>query len=505
MTDIDKNAADSAEAAANSNVPEVNTSAEAADPSAEAAAAPNPDDMDDLDLIAAKANDVLVHDDGTFARGVRWYGMWLTVTGILSAVLLIFTAAAFGLLAAFMFADGTGGEFMNQAQEAAKKLVPSTLSMVLTMAQLVSMVIGTVISLKLGKSLRKSVHRNAAVWSRRLMWVELFDMATTYMLTGFSWTFVWSFVKITALVIFSIVLDPTLAAEKQAAHDAERAQDMDAAKKGMLGRDLSGKGYIRLDFYNLFWMFFICCILGLILEIIWHMTVVDPGVYQDRAGLLVGPFSPIYGFGAVLVTLALNRLYNKNLLLTFVVAGLVGGGFEWATAFFMEASFGITAWNYSDYTLLGLMPDPVAVISGGRTATMFLIIWGVLGLVWVKFFLPVMLKVINLIPWDFRYALTALVAVFMIADGLLTLGSLDCWYERKSGLQPSTPVEGFFAVYCPDDFMANRFQSMTMNVDDSARKDTITKKAQDNNEAQVEHAEAGESTNPALVTSQTAG
>ena len=190
----------------------------------------------------------------------------------------------------------------------------------------------------------------------------------------------------------------------------------------MLGRDLTGKGYLRLDFFNLFWIFSVCCILGLVLEIVWRMIVVDPGHYENRAGLLFGPFSPIYGFGTVLVTLALNRLY-KNPIATFFISAVVGGGFERATALFMKASFGVTAWDYSDYVIFG-MPDPVAV------------------------------------------------AVLMVANGLMTLGSLDCWFERISGVEPSTPIERFYAENFDNDYTQNRFQTMTMNTTDSTRLDT---------------------------------
>ena len=76
-----------------------------------------------------------------------------------------------------------------------------------------------------------------------------------------------------------------------------------------------------------FWVFFVCSVLGLILEEVWHMVVVDHGVYQDRAGMLFGPFSPIYGFGAVLMTMALNRFYKKNPLIIFLVSALIGGAF----------------------------------------------------------------------------------------------------------------------------------------------------------------------------------
>ena len=46
---------------------------------------------------------------------------------------------------------------------------------------------------------------------------------------------------------------------------------------------------------------------------------------------------------------------------------------------------------------------------------------------------------------------------------------MDCWFERLSGIPQTTPVEEFYAEHYDDAYMANRFQSMTITPDDSAR------------------------------------
>lgn len=241
-------------------------------------------------------------------------------------------------------------------------------------------------------------------------------------------------------------------------------------RRACWGRDPEGKGYIELNFFNLFWVFFVCSILGLIIEVVYHMVVVDPGVYQDRAGLLFGPFSPIYGVGAVLLTIALNRFYRANPVIIFVVSAIIGGVFEAFVSWFMQTSFGAVAWDYTGITLFG-MPDPIAVLFEGRTSTPFMCMWGILGFVWIKACLPWLLRLINMIPWKIRYSLTSLVAVLMLVNAVMTLQALDCWFERVSGTAWNTPVEDFYAEHFGNEYMENRFQSMTIHPEDTSRVD----------------------------------
>lgn len=71
------------------------------------------------------------------------------------------------------------------------------------------------------------------------------------------------------------------------------------------------------------------------------MTVDNPGVYEERAGFLFGPFSPIYGFGACIITVILNKFQNKNIIIVFIVSALLGGFFEYFASLYLETCFGI--------------------------------------------------------------------------------------------------------------------------------------------------------------------
>lgn len=351
----------------------------------------------------------------------------------------------------------------------AAKLGDNTLVAVgLIVAGIMLSAASAIILIVFGLDLIKDQRRNAARLSYVLIAFTVVELLVDVMLQGIEPFLLRPAVQLVILIALSATVDPTLRQERELQRRLQEMLDRDAAAEGMLGRDETGEGYIKLNYFNLFWVFFVCSVLGLILEEVWHMVVVDPGVYQDRAGMLFGPFSPIYGFGAVLMTMALNRFYKKNPLIIFLVSALIGGAFEVFVGWFMQTSFGVVSWSYSHIRLFG-MPDPIAVLTGGRTCTPFACMWGLGGLIWIKVLLPRLLKLINMIPWKRRYSATVILTAVMLIDGVMTLQSLDYWYQRVNGTVRNIPVAQFYDKHFDNEYMENRFQSMTMSPKDATR------------------------------------
>ncbi len=351
----------------------------------------------------------------------------------------------------------------------AAKLGDNTLVAVgLIVAGIMLSAASAIILIVFGPDLIKDRRRSAARLSYVLIAFTVVELLVDVMLQGIGPFLLRPAVQLVILIALSATVDPTLRQERELQRCLQEMLDRDAAAEGMLGRDETGEGYIKLNYFNLFWVFFVCSVLGLILEEVWHMVVVDPGVYQDRAGMLFGPFSPIYGFGAVLMTMALNRFYKKNPLIIFLVSALIGGAFEVFVGWFMQTSFGVVSWSYSHIRLFG-MPDPIAVLTGGRTCTPFACMWGLGGLIWIKVLLPRLLKLINMIPWKRRYSATVILTAVMLIDGVMTLQSLDYWYQRVNGTVRNIPVAQFYDKHFDNEYMENRFQSMTMSPKDATR------------------------------------
>ena len=384
---------------------------------------------------------------------VRLYGLWCTVSGVLSLV-------AMGLGAAELATFGT---------DLFEGSYNVTLTLILSVAQLVYAFVYGVAIVVFGVLLWRNHRRHAAQFAYALIAANILGLILDIMLRGIGSNLYAGLVQLVVFIVMSVTLDPTLVQERRFRRKMRDLQTREEAEAGLLGRAKGDRGFIELDFFNLFWVFVVCCFLGLVIETVYHMVVVDPGVYQDRAGMLFGPFSPIYGFGAVLMTVALNRFYKANPVVIFLVSAVIGGLFEAAVSLFMQMAFGAVAWDYTGSTIFGLFPDPIALVFHGRTSALFMCMWGALGFVWIKLCLPALLKLINLIPWQLRYSVTALCAALMIANGVMTLQALECWYERLSGIEPSSPVEEFYARDFDNAYMEHRFQSMSITPEKTSR------------------------------------
>lgn len=393
----------------------------------------------------------------------RWYRRLLTTpesekrlpVGVKVFAVLLLVAGALGLAA---LADAIVDAVHMYQGGAVQQLGISTF--VVAWVRLIVLTLGDFAFIFMAIQLLRGKRNVAALAIYGIYITIIVGALCSLMLYGVSLRLIVYGVLLAVLIAFQLYLDPQLREERRLQRMLRDNEVRHEQEEGVLGRDLSGKGYIKLDFFNLFWIFVICSILGDAIESVFHVVVVDPGHWQDRAGLLFGPFSPIYGCGAVLMTLFLNRLYKKNVVLVFLLSAVIGGLFEAFVSYFMQYAFGAVAWDYTGQFLS---------LFGGRTCGLAMAAWGLLGVVWLKLLLPFMLWLIDKIPWQWRYSLTTVAALLMAADCVMSLQALDCWYERLANDPINTPIKDFYAHYFDNDWMANRFQSMSIHPDSAVR------------------------------------
>ncbi len=330
-------------------------------------------------------------------------------------------------------------------------------TVVVTFAHLAVLLALLVAAAVLGFRLMSDDRRHAALATNIISVLLALNAVCSIMLFGVDLRLLGVLLALAGALAFQSYVDPTLAQERRLQRKLRSMEDRTAQEEGVLGRDESGRSYLKLNFFNLFWIFVVCSLLGLLLETAFHYLIYHQ--YQDRTGLLFGPFSPIYGVGALLMTVSLNRLYRANPVLIFFASALIGGAFEYFTSWFMQIAFGVVAWDYTGMWLS----------IGGRTCGLYMAIWGLLGVLWIKLGLPFMLKVVNRIPWNWRYSLTAVCALLMAVNIVMTLESLDCWYERESGKPETSVIQRFYGDHFDNEYMAEHFQTMSMHPGRSTR------------------------------------
>jgi len=203
----------------------------------------------------------------------------------------------------------------------------------------------------------------------------------------------------------------------------------------------------RFSYYDLFWVFFVNAIVGLFIEMAFI------GIVEHRFlvtyGLVWGPFSPIYGFGALLFTAVLWRVWDRGALAQFLVCFAAGILFELVVSLFMEYVFGVVCWDYTG------MPGDL----GGRTDLFVGIGWGLLGVAWVNILFPVLSRLIDLVPMRLNRILAVVLTIFLVVVIFFTGLAFNRQAQRVEGVPATTSLERLCDGLFPQEWMSERFSN----------------------------------------------
>lgn len=203
------------------------------------------------------------------------------------------------------------------------------------------------------------------------------------------------------------------------------------------------------NFYKIFWIFYIGCLSGVIVETIWCR--VTNGFFESRTALILEPLNPVYGLGAVLISLLFIKFEKKSNLFIFLGCMIAGGTFEWLCSFFQETIFGTVSWKYYEDTF-GIF---------GRTSLVYSIFWGVLGIAWIRLIYPFISSKIESIPNKIGKNLTIILSIIVSIDVIFSSGAVLRWQERRENIPPTDIIKEFYDEHLDDNTMKYIYPHMT--------------------------------------------
>lgn len=210
-------------------------------------------------------------------------------------------------------------------------------------------------------------------------------------------------------------------------------------------------------FYQYLIIFLVASVLGLILETIWMFVAY--GVLESRVGLVWGPFSPLYGCGAVLLTVVLWRLRDQPAWMIFLISAGLGGILEQLAGWSMETVMHAWSWSYLHF------PDHITQWVAWR----FLIVWGLLGVAWCKVIMPELLYRIGE-PTSRRQAVVvSFLTAFIALDIAMTVACFWRAGKREEGVPPQNVFEEYVDRHFGDEFIKGKFENLRMDSDERPR------------------------------------
>ena len=158
-------------------------------------------------------------------------------------------------------------------------------------------------------------------------------------------------------------------------------------------------------------LFLSYAILGWIIEVI--LKYIEFKRLINR-GFLIGPWLPIYGFGAILITILLHK-YHGDPFPLFALSMIICGILEYLTSYVLEKVFRARWWDYSTNKFN----------INGRVSLNTMIPFGICGVLVINYLNPFFLKLYHTIGDKTLVIILGIILPIFIIDNIVSLNVLS--------------------------------------------------------------------------------
>ena len=153
-------------------------------------------------------------------------------------------------------------------------------------------------------------------------------------------------------------------------------------------------------------LFFIYSFLGWCMEVL--LILISQKKFVNR-GFLIGPYCPIYGTGALIMTIFLQKYLDDPVTL-FILILLSCSVLEYCTSYFLEKRYHTRWWDYKKYRFN----------INGRICLETMIPFSILGMLIMYKFNPFFLSLIEKIPSTLLIVLAVLIVLILLVDNIIS-------------------------------------------------------------------------------------
>ncbi len=204
-----------------------------------------------------------------------------------------------------------------------------------------------------------------------------------------------------------------------------------------------------IDFYKYFLIFYVMSVFGFILETFW--AYYRHGKIMLKTALVFECFIPIYGLGAIILLIILNKVKSKNVLLLFSISAVTGALFESFCSLFQEIFLNTRSWNYSGK----FMP-----FFGGRTCLKYTLFWGLIGVLWIKCLYPFLDKIYKKINNKHLKIVSIILLIIVTFDITLSWCASNRMVQRHHNIEANNKLNDLLDKYFDDEYLKNRLKNI---------------------------------------------